>query len=372
MAHARFSIGIDLGTTNSALAFVPLHGDARVRGVRGPAVGLARPRLTRRPDAAVVPLPPGGRGRRAAPRRGRCRRASGSSAGWRARRPRETPGRVAHSAKSWLCHHAADRSAPFLPWGSEEIPRRPQDLAGARVRAHPRLSARRLERPVRGVRRRLRVRRPGDHRHRSGVVRRGRAAADARRRRRKPAFRRASGCSRSRRRRSTAGWSSTTRRRTCGAGCRSRAAGAHHVLVVDVGGGTSDFSLFELAPTAGAGPKIKRLAVSDHILLGGDNIDLAHRAPAGTPAWPGATAKLSARPVGPPRRPLPRPQGEGAVRRRPAGRSVSRRHSRPRIEPGRRLALGAAHPRGDRSACCSMASSRNARRTTGRGGRTRR
>ena len=29
MAHARFSIGIDLGTSNSALAFVPLQGDAR-------------------------------------------------------------------------------------------------------------------------------------------------------------------------------------------------------------------------------------------------------------------------------------------------------------------------------------------------------
>src|SRR5208282_6687694 len=29
MARARFSIGIDLGTTNCALAFVPLHGEAR-------------------------------------------------------------------------------------------------------------------------------------------------------------------------------------------------------------------------------------------------------------------------------------------------------------------------------------------------------
>jgi hypothetical protein len=25
--------------------------------------------------------------------------------------------RVVRSAKSWLCHHAADRSAPLLPWG---------------------------------------------------------------------------------------------------------------------------------------------------------------------------------------------------------------------------------------------------------------
>src|ERR1700740_2246843 len=35
----------------------------------------------------------------------------------------EVPGRVVHSTKSWLCHHAADRSAPFLPWGSSDLPR---------------------------------------------------------------------------------------------------------------------------------------------------------------------------------------------------------------------------------------------------------
>ena len=47
------------------------------------------------------------------------------------------------------------------------------------------------------------------------------------------------------------------------------------VLIVDIGGGTSDFSLFELKPGAsGAIPDIKRVAVSEHILLGGDNIDL--------------------------------------------------------------------------------------------------
>src|SRR5450759_2037574 len=50
----------------------------------------------------------------------------------------------------------------------------------------------------------------------------------------------------------------------------------HHVLVVDIGGGTSDFSLFEFRPhAASGGPRIKRIAVSNHILLGGDNIDLA-------------------------------------------------------------------------------------------------
>ena len=48
------------------------------------------------------------------------------------------------------------------------------------------------------------------------------------------------------------------------------------VLIADIGGGTSDFSLFELRPgVSGAIPDIRRVAVSEHILLGGDNIDLA-------------------------------------------------------------------------------------------------
>lgn len=49
------------------------------------------------------------------------------------------------------------------------------------------------------------------------------------------------------------------------------------ILVCDVGGGTSDFSLFGVTPDASGAPLpvIRRLAVSDHLLLGGDNIDLA-------------------------------------------------------------------------------------------------
>ena len=46
--------------------------------------------------------------------------------------------------------------------------------------------------------------------------------------------------------------------------------------MIDIGGGTSDFSLFELSsPNEGSDPRIKRAAVGDHILLGGDNVDLA-------------------------------------------------------------------------------------------------
>jgi len=45
------------------------------------------------------------------------------------------------------------------------------------------------------------------------------------------------------------------------------------ILVVDVGGGTTDFSLIAVAEEAGD-LQLTRLAVGDHILLGGDNMDL--------------------------------------------------------------------------------------------------
>ena len=74
------------------------------------------------------------------------------------------------------------------------------------------------------------------------------------------------------------------------------------VLVCDIGGGTSDFSLFELALQQGEPlPSVRRIAVSNHILLGGDNVDLAlaHQAeaklaqtePLSTKAWSQLTAQ---------------------------------------------------------------------------------
>jgi len=45
------------------------------------------------------------------------------------------------------------------------------------------------------------------------------------------------------------------------------------ILVVDVGGGTTDFSLIAVTEQDGA-LQLTRLAVGDHILLGGDNMDL--------------------------------------------------------------------------------------------------
>ena len=120
-AHARFSIGIDLGTTNSALAFAPLVGEGTPEILVVPQweslAGLTEeptlPSFLYLPEEAA-----------AAYFRGKDVGAEEWVVGRFARiKASETPGRVVHSAKSWLCHHAADRSEPFLPWGSTDLAR---------------------------------------------------------------------------------------------------------------------------------------------------------------------------------------------------------------------------------------------------------
>ena len=46
------------------------------------------------------------------------------------------------------------------------------------------------------------------------------------------------------------------------------------ILVCDVGGGTADFSLIAVTDVAG-NLELERISVGEHILLGGDNMDLA-------------------------------------------------------------------------------------------------
>ena len=55
---------------------------------------------------------------------------------------------------------------------------------------------------------------------------------------------------------------------------RTHLRAGDRVLVVDIGGGTTDFSLIDAVEQDGA-LALQRVAVGDHILLGGDNMDLA-------------------------------------------------------------------------------------------------
>ena len=57
-------------------------------------------------------------------------------------------------------------------------------------------------------------------------------------------------------------------------GWQKQVRGGELILVCDIGGGTTDFSLITVVETP-TGPGFRRVAVGDHLMLGGDNIDLA-------------------------------------------------------------------------------------------------
>jgi hypothetical protein len=59
-----------------------------------------------------------------------------------------------------------------------------------------------------------------------------------------------------------------------GEGWRTHLREGDRVLVIDIGGGTTDFSLIDAVAQDGS-LGLQRVAVGDHILLGGDNMDLA-------------------------------------------------------------------------------------------------
>src|SRR6201981_528247 len=55
---------------------------------------------------------------------------------------------------------------------------------------------------------------------------------------------------------------------------RNAVAPGDIILVCDIGGGTADFSLIAVTDVAGD-MQLERISVGEHILLGGDNMDLA-------------------------------------------------------------------------------------------------
>ena len=177
------------------------------------------------------------------------------------------------SAKSWLCHHSADRSAPILPWGSE-------DLAPAQKISPVRAAAFILSH-LRGAWD-SRFAASGFAFDEQEITITAPASFDAAAQRLTLDAAEEAGFPGSVRLLEEPQAAFYCWLEQHGAaeplweGLDPHAAEPRRVLIVDIGGGTSDFSLFELRPGAsGAIPDIRRVAVSEHILLGGDNIDLA-------------------------------------------------------------------------------------------------
>jgi molecular chaperone DnaK (HSP70) len=260
-ATSRYIVGIDLGTTNSVVAFVDTSAEApavrilEVPQITGVGSVEARPVL---PSFLYLPadgeLP-----------------ANALKLPWRdtpdlvvgefARtRGMEVPARLIASAKSWLSHAGSDRTAPILPWGSpDEVPKMSPVAASARYLAHMRdaWNAAFADAPLEGQDVLLTVPASFDAVARDLTLQ---AARDAGLpqitilEEPQAAF---------------YAWIDAH-----GEAWRADVRVGDVVLVCDIGGGTTDFSLIAVREEHGE-LLLDRVAVGDHILLGGDNMDLA-------------------------------------------------------------------------------------------------
>jgi molecular chaperone DnaK (HSP70) len=264
MADRRFIVGIDLGTTNSVLAFVDterVDPDPDAPSVQVMPVPqlvkagevAARDRL---PSFLYLPAPDEFPAASLALPWGPAERVVGELARTRGA---EVPGRLVSSAKSWLCSVGADPTGAILPWRApDDVPRVSPVDASAAYLAHLRaawdaampapLAAQDVFLAVPAsfdaVAREL-TERAAERAGLGGahLIEEPQAAFYA--------------------------WLASTR----GAWRRQVRVG-DVILVCDVGGGTTDLTLVVVSEERGE-LVLERKAVGDHILLGGDNMDLA-------------------------------------------------------------------------------------------------
>lgn len=253
----RAVLGIDLGTSHTSLAFAPCLPGATVTAlpIRQWVAGRRRDEHVLLPSVAYAPLP------------GELGEA-GSGEGWvighwARSRTAETIGRGIISAKSWLCHPGVDRLGKILPWGPSALPdveklspvevsrRILAQATAALAEQHPELD--RSELCVV-----LTVPASFDQTARQLTVM---AAAQA-------------GLDVRLLEEPQAAFYEYLAEHRPELEALVAARGEVRVLVCDVGGGTTDLSLIDVRCDAGE-LRLQRSAVGRHLLLGGDNMDLA-------------------------------------------------------------------------------------------------
>ena len=265
--NSRYVVGIDLGTTNCALAARDtLASEDRARTevqqiaqLVNPGEVAARPLL---PSFLYIPgevdFPAGSTALPWSPQPpyviGELARKRGA----------ENPARLVSSAKSWLSYRGAQRTAPILPWGApNEVPHISAVDASAEYLRHlaavfafgvadadPELALAQQDLL-------LTVPASFDEEARELTLRAARGAGLQHvtlLEEPQAAF---------------YAWLDAQGERW-----RRRIRVGDLVLVCDIGGGTTDFSLIAVYEEHGD-LALERVAVGDHILLGGDNMDLA-------------------------------------------------------------------------------------------------
>ncbi|MEO7732171.1 MAG: Hsp70 family protein [Kofleriaceae bacterium] len=259
-------LGIDLGTTNSALA---VADDARtvrtmpIAQVVGPGEVAERPTLPSfllLPSELEVPA-----AQLALPWSGPMRYAVGVFA---RERGAELPHRLVSSAKSWLCNPAIDRTSQVLPFRGAQRELEAEMTSGERV-SPVNASARYLAH----LRAAWDDANPDEPAAEQEVLVTVPASFDPVARELTVVAAREAGFDRvTLLEEPQAAFYAYLAAR--GDAWRKDLAPGDVVLVCDIGGGTSDFSLIEITSEGGA-LALERVAVGDHILLGGDNMDLA-------------------------------------------------------------------------------------------------
>ncbi len=260
----RYAIGIDLGTTHCALAWVDLaasEGESTVHGV------LDIPQLSAPGAVSNAPLLPSflylphadelAPGELELPWQPTPDYAVGEMARTRGA---QTPIRLVSSAKSWLCHAGVNRRSPLLPADAPpEVARVSPLEASTRYLAHLRQAWEHAHPEAPFAEQDVTITIPAsfDPAARELTVEAARAAGYGA----LTLLEEPQAALYSWIQRSAGDW-------------RKQVQTGDIILVVDVGGGTSDFSLMAVLEREG-NLELHRVAVGEHILLGGDNMDLA-------------------------------------------------------------------------------------------------
>jgi hypothetical protein len=262
---AKYVIGIDLGTTNSALSYAEIRADADPFAPANvqvlPIPQLINPGEVRDenllPSFLYLPGPSDfPAGSTALPWDPERSFVTGQLA---QKRGAENAGRLVSSAKSWLSHSAVDRTAALLPFHAPEGVEKVSPLEASRRYLQHISEAWNIKMPdAPFTEQQVLVTVPASF---DAVARELTLEAAQ-----------------------LAGYQNITLLEEPQAAFyawierhadwRERVNVGDLILVVDIGGGTTDFTLIAVTEHAGE-LALERIAVGEHILLGGDNIDLA-------------------------------------------------------------------------------------------------
>ncbi len=277
VSHSRYVVGFDLGTTNSAVCFVDTAEEPwRVRTFAVPQLVAAAqvearetlPSFHYQPapdelpaDALRLPwdAPPAGS------RRGKSARSHDRPphvVGIFARdQGALAPGRLTSSAKSWLCHSGVDRTAALLPWhGASDVQRLSPVEVSARYLAHVRgaWDAQYPRHPLAEQDFVLTLPASFDEVARELTVKAAALAGLPR----VVLIEEPQAAFYAWIYAHSENWDQWVRP-------------GQKILVCDIGGGTSDFTLIHVRRGEAGKVRFHRVAVGDHLILGGDNLDLA-------------------------------------------------------------------------------------------------